>query len=213
MNDPNAPIDPSTMDPDELAIVQMLEEDKLEARRKDAFALMEARERRRLQTERENAPKEDRRVRTVDTREIAEKAQSERGRVDRKLAALERKKEELRLADVWESSKAAGEVHKILPKPGSIPGATPAVYEHLKRHMLDKSNEKLAAKQTNAALTESALGPAQRQGPAPRVRDRRFAHDGAQEDADADAPRALQGCGAPLRAGVHRGADGLGPKG
>ena len=158
MNDPNAPIDPSTMDPDELAIVQMLEEDKLEARRKDAFALMEARERRRLQTERENAPKEDRRVRTVDTREIAEKAQSERGRVDRKLAALERKKEELRLADVWESSKAAGEVHKILPKPGSIPGATPAVYEHLKRHMLDKSNEKLAAKQTNAALTESALG-------------------------------------------------------
>ena len=145
MNDPNAPIDPSTMDPDELAIVQMLEEDKMEARRKDAFALMEARERRRLQTERENAPKEDRRVRTVDTREIAEKAQSERGRVDRKLAALERKKEELRLADVWESSKAAGEVHKILPKPGSIPGATPAVYEHLKRHMLDKSNEKLAA--------------------------------------------------------------------
>ena len=44
MNDPNAPIDPSTMDPDELAIVQMLEEDKMEARRKDAFALMEARE-------------------------------------------------------------------------------------------------------------------------------------------------------------------------
>ena len=27
MNDPNAPIDPSTMDPDELAIVQMLDED------------------------------------------------------------------------------------------------------------------------------------------------------------------------------------------
>ena len=149
--------DPRVMDGDELAIVKMLEEDRLEAMRKEAFALVEGRERRRRETERENAPKPERRERTVGAREMAAQLATERARVDRKLEALERRKEELRLAEEWESHKAAGEAHKILPKPGSAPGATPAVYEHLKRHMLDRSNEKLAATQTNAALTETAL--------------------------------------------------------
>ena len=149
--------DPRVMDGDELAIVKMLEEDRLEAMRKEAFALVEGRERRRRETERENAPKPKRRERTVGAREMAAQLATERARVDRKLEALERRKEELRLAEEWESHKAAGEAHKILPKPGSAPGATPAVYEHLKRHMLDRSNEKLAATQTNAALTETAL--------------------------------------------------------
>ena len=149
--------DPRVMDGDELAIVKMLEEDRLEAMRKEAFALVEGRERRRRETERDNAPKPERRERTVGAREKASQLAAERARVDRKLEALERKKKELRLAEEWESRKAAGEAHKILPKPGSAPGATPAVYEHLKRHMLDRSNEKLAATQTNAALTETAL--------------------------------------------------------
>ena len=149
--------DPRVMDGAELAVVKMLEEDRLEAMRKEAFALVEGRERRRRETERDNAPKPERRERTVGARANAAQLQADRARVDRKLEALKRKKEELRLAEEWESHKAAGEAHKILPKPGSAPGATPAVYEHLKRHMLDRSNEKLAATQTNAALTETAL--------------------------------------------------------
>ena len=149
--------DPRVMDGAELAVVKMLEEDRLEAMRKEAFAFVEGRERRRRETERENAPKPERRERTVGARANAAQLQADRARVDRKLEALKRKKEELRLAEEWESHKAAGEAHKILPKPGSAPGATPAVYEHLKRHMLDRSNKKLAAKQTNAALTESAI--------------------------------------------------------
>ena len=123
--------------------------------RKEAFALVEGRERRRRETERDNAPGPN-----------AANGRWARGRwrhswrpdagsteSSRSVGA----REGLRLAEEWESRKAAGEAHKILPKPGSAPGATPAVYEHLKRHMLDRSNEKLAATQTNAALTETAL--------------------------------------------------------
>ena len=78
--------DPRVMDGDELAIVKMLEEDRLEAMRKEAFALVEGRERRRRETERENAPKPERRERTVGAREMAAQLATERARVDRKLA-------------------------------------------------------------------------------------------------------------------------------